>query len=176
MGCFKHEHMPSKVLAFAGGISLVRTTLPDAGLDRQKRQPVPAFPRTHHTAVSCRRADVLSDHSAAVRLSLAPVDNHLMPYGLASLQIPALVDFMPMTIDVASAPELDGVVPGPIYPLFGLVTGALALFGGLKGVRRPPCPLDVSTQARVCTTNAATGLVYSRAIQGIPAVQAARAS
>lgn len=82
MSCFGHAHMPSKVLAIAGGISLVRTA---RSLLAPLRVPGPAWTgksvslflpsRTHRTTASCRRADVLSDHSAAVRLSLAPVDN-----------------------------------------------------------------------------------------------------
>ena len=54
--------------------------------------------------------------------------------GILSL-VPALLDFLPMTIKVADAPELDGIVPGPIYPLFGVLTAALAIGGGFMGVR-----------------------------------------
>jgi hypothetical protein len=49
-------------------------------------------------------------------------------------QIPALLDFLPM-IMIDSHPDLEGIVPGPIYPLFGVVTGACALGGGLKKIK-----------------------------------------
>ena len=46
-----------------------------------------------------------------------------------------------LTIDVAADPALSGVVPGPIYPIFGVLTAGLALAGGIKGVRCPPSAL-----------------------------------
>lgn len=54
---------------------------------------------------------------------------------LAVTQVPALLDFLPMSIEVADAEELDGLVPGPIYPIVGLLTGGLAIAGGFMGVR-----------------------------------------
>ena len=52
-----------------------------------------------------------------------------------SLQIVALVDFLPMITLDSSDPDLEGVIPGPIYPGLGVITGILALIGGCKGVR-----------------------------------------
>ena len=52
-----------------------------------------------------------------------------------SLQFVALIDFLPMITLDTSDPDLEGVVPGPIYPGLGVITGILALIGGCKGVR-----------------------------------------
>ena len=53
-----------------------------------------------------------------------------------SSQLPALLDFLPLLlIDAAGDPEAEGIIPGPIYPLSGIVAGALAVAGGMKGVR-----------------------------------------
>eukprot|EP01043_Picozoa_sp_COSAG02_P082553 COSAG02_NODE_20749_length_817_cov_0.855153_2_plen_116_part_00 len=82
----------------------------------------------------------------SIRTSLPPSNrNHRHPsavqvmfiVGIISM-VPSLLDFLPMTIKVADAPELDGVVPGPIYPLFGVLTAALAIGGGFMGVRAAP--------------------------------------